>query len=46
MTYSRQVNAEHKDADVDHAIEPTQLGQYLGDTWSEALFYGVGNSKM
>jgi hypothetical protein len=46
VTYSRQVNAEHKDTDVEHAIEPTTLGQNITQTWSEALFYGAGNAKM
>ena len=46
VTYSRSVNGEQKDADVNHAIETTQLNQCLGDTWSETLFYGAGNAKM
>ena len=46
VTYSRQIDGEQKDTDVEHEIEPTQLGQHIGDTWSETLFYGAGNSKM
>ena len=46
VTYGRSVNAEYVDADVEHEIETTQLHNNVGDSWSEALFYGVGNSKM
>lgn len=46
VTYSRQVDADAKDTDVEHAIEPTQLGQNITQTWSETLFYGAGNARM
>ena len=46
VTYSRQVDGEKIDADVEHAIEATPLSSTISDSWSETLFYGVGNSKM
>ena len=46
VTYSREVNPESKDPEIDHQIEETQLNPVIRDSWSEALFYGVGNKQM
>ena len=35
-----------KDAGIDHKIEETVLSPVVRDSWSEALFYGVGNKTM
>ena len=44
--FSRQVNGEHKDAEIEHAIEESELSPNMTDTWTETLFYGVGNARM
>ena len=46
VTYSRSVNGNQKDTDVDHEITETPLAGHISDTWSESFFYGVGNDKM
>ena len=46
VTYSRQVNPSAKDTEIDHQIEETELSPVIRDTWSETLFYGVGNKQM
>ena len=40
------VNAETNDIDVEHAIEQSELTPSVAQTWSETLFYGVGNKDM
>jgi hypothetical protein len=44
--YSRDVNAEVKDADIEHAIEESELTQAVPQTWTETMFYGAGNKAM
>ena len=46
ITYSRELNESVKDTEIDHKIEETVLSPVVRDTWSEALFYGVGNKQM
>ena len=46
ITYAREVNEKSKDAEIDHKIEETVLNPVVRDSWSEALFYGVGNKTM
>ena len=46
VTYSRKVCGEHHDTEVEHAIEETVLSPHVDQTWSETLFYGVGNKHM
>ena len=45
VLYSRQVS-EVKDTDVEHEIEESELGDIIAQSWSETLFYGVGNRSM
>jgi hypothetical protein len=44
--YSREVNAEAKDAEIEHFIPESELTQAVAQTWSETLFYGAGNKAM
>jgi hypothetical protein len=44
--YSREVNAEVNDAEIEHAIAESELTQAVAQTWSETLFYGAGNKAM
>ena len=46
LSYSRSINADVKDTEIDHAIAPTKLNASIGQTWTETFFYGVGNAKM
>ena len=46
VTYSRMVNGEHVDVDVEHAIEESTLDPHMEQTWSEAMFYGIGNKNV
>ena len=45
MLYSRQVS-EVKDTDVEHEIEESALASVISQSWSESVFYGVGNGSM
>lgn len=44
--YSRHVDAGAKDAELEHAIEESELTQAVAQTWSETLFYGAGNKAI
>ena len=44
--YSREVNGEKIDADVEHNIAMTALQPMIYQTWSETMFYGAGNRNM
>ena len=46
VNYSRTVDGQQVDADIEHAIEETALQSEVGDSWSETFFYGAGNAKM
>ena len=46
VSYSREVNAESKDAELEHAVEETTLNEQIRETWTETFFYGVGNKAM
>ena len=46
LLYSRTVNAEKVDAEIEHAIVESELRPLIHDTWTERLFYGVGNKSM
>lgn len=43
VNYSRTVDGEVVDAEIEHAIETTPLQSTVGDSWSETFFYGIGN---
>ena len=43
VNYSRNVDGDQVDADIEHAIESTPLQGTVGDSWSETFFYGAGN---
>lgn len=44
--FSKEVNGAKSDTDVNHAIAETKLDAVLEESWTEALFYGVGNKAM
>lgn len=44
--FSKEVNEEKSDPELNHPVEETKLDVLVDDSWTEALFYGVGNSKV
>jgi hypothetical protein len=46
VSYSRSVNGEHLDADLEHSVEENVLSPHVEQTWSETFFYGVGNKNV
>ena len=46
VTFAKEVNDERVDTDVNHAVEAAPLDTLLDESWTEALFYGRGNSAM
>ena len=43
ILFSKEVNPEKSDVEVNHAIEETKLDKVIDESWTEKLFYGVGN---
>ena len=43
LHFSKEVNPEKSDPETNHAIEETKLDKVIADSWTEKLFYGVGN---
>ena len=43
LFFSKEVNQDKSDAEVNHAIEETKLDKVIADSWTEKFFYGVGN---
>ena len=46
LYYGRDVNGETNDAEVEHAISESELSPSYAQTWSETMFYGLGNKHM
>jgi len=44
--YSRNVNAQLHDSEIEHLIAESELTETVDQTWSETLFYGIGNKHM
>lgn len=43
LSFSKEVNGEECDAELEHAIPESSLVPHHTNSWTEALFYGVGN---
>ena len=43
LSFSREVNGELCDPEVEHAITESSLVPQHTNSWTEALFYGIGN---
>jgi len=41
--YSREVDAESLDEEIEHAISESELTASIPQTWTETMFYGAGN---
>ena len=46
ITYSRQVDGTSVDTEIEHGIQESELTPLVAQSWSETLFYGVGNKAM
>ena len=46
ITYSRSVDGAAIDEEIEHTISESELTPLIAQTWSETLFYGVGNKAM
>lgn len=44
VLFMREVNKDVADLEINHAISETKLDTVHTDSWTEALFYGVGNN--
>ena len=46
VTYERKVDGDAHDSEIEHSIEESELAQTIGDSWTETLFYGLGNKAV
>ena len=46
LYFSKEVNEEKSDVEVNHPIAETQLDPLLAQSWTETFFYGVGNKAL
>ena len=46
LYYGRIVSPHLSDTDVNHNVADSKLDHYIPDSWTETLFYGVGNRSI
>lgn len=46
ILYKREVNGEVKDPEIEHEVPENRLQPIMHQTWSEVLFYGLGNKRV
>ena len=46
LSFRRDVNGEVKDIEIDHPVNEYELTPVIDQSWSEVLFYGLGNRKV
>ena len=46
LSFSREVNSEVCDPEVEHAIPEAPLVPQHTNSWTESMFYGIGNQKV
>ena len=46
LFYKREVNGEVHDVEIEHEVSESKLLPHIDQTWSETLFYGVGNKRV
>eukprot|EP00356_Strombidium_inclinatum_P013690 CAMPEP_0170493200 /NCGR_PEP_ID=MMETSP0208-20121228/13512_1 /TAXON_ID=197538 /ORGANISM="Strombidium inclinatum, Strain S3" /LENGTH=192 /DNA_ID=CAMNT_0010769091 /DNA_START=6 /DNA_END=584 /DNA_ORIENTATION=- len=46
VTFAKEVNAEKSDAETNHSVPSTQLDRQIKQSWTESMFYGIGNQSM
>lgn len=46
LYFSKEVNEEKDDVELNHPVEETKLDVVVDDSWTEAFFYGLGNKAV
>jgi hypothetical protein len=46
LFFKREVNGEVLDAEIDHDVSESKLHPLIDQSWSEVLFYGLGNKRV
>jgi len=46
LTFKREINGEVLDAEIEHEVQESRLLPHIDQSWSETLFYGVGNKRV
>lgn len=46
LSFKREVNGEIVDTEIEHPVDESKLAPLLDNSWSEALFYGIGNKRV
>ncbi len=46
LIYKREVNGDVIDTEIEHSIDDGKLNPIIDQSWSETLFYGLGNKKV
>jgi hypothetical protein len=46
LHYKREVNPDVKDPEIEHEVPEASLLPLIDQTWSETLFYGLGNKRV
>lgn len=46
VTFEREVNPELSDTEINHAVGSTRLDVVQNESWTETLFYGIGNKSV
>ena len=46
LYFSKEVNEEKSDVEVNHPISETKLDAQVAQSWTETFFYGVGNKAL
>lgn len=46
LLFKREVNDEVHDIEIEHPIIENRLNPLIDQTWSETLFYGIGNKRV
>ena len=44
LYFSKEVNPVLEDVELNYPIVESKLDHHISDSWTEALFYGLGNS--
>ena len=46
LFFSKEVNEEKSDVEMNHPIDETKLDIQVAQSWTETFFYGVGNKAL
>jgi hypothetical protein len=46
LFFKREVNSEIFDTEIEHEVREAKLQPLIDQSWSETLFYGLGNKRV